>query len=81
MRAVPVAVIITPAGRPGPFSADRTRDQAHANRAAQWEGIPRCPPPWQTPITWPIHHNTQDEVTTTTTRHENHEVSRVSVRR
>jgi hypothetical protein len=30
---------------------------------------------------WPIHHNTQDDVITTTLRHRKHEVSRAGIRR
>ena len=37
-------------------------------------------PPRPARIIWPIHHNTQDEVISTTLRHENHQVSRVGVR-
>jgi hypothetical protein len=38
-----------------------------------------CHPSRPARINWPTHHSTQDDVITTTLRHENHEVSEVGV--
>ena len=35
--------------------------------------------PRRAPVMWPIRHNTRDDVNATTTRDENHKVSRVGV--